>query len=116
MVEDWKTMSHAKRKRILIQYKKMVALEILGGRCYICHRKYGKGFTFHHIRYEKASYRDFKTAEDYSLFVCAEVQEDPERFALLCRPHHHVIEMLKRYKQDKFDRLMLLAVESRNGR
>ena len=97
----------------LKQYKKRIAKQMLGGKCFVCGKNYGKGFVFHHIKYDKSSYRDFKTADDYTKFVCDEVFNSPERFALLCRGHHHAVEQLKRYSQEKFDNLMLLTLESR---
>ena len=97
----------------LKQYKKYQAEAYFQGKCFVCGRAYGKNFVFHHIKYDKASYRDFKTADDYAKFVCDEVTKSPECFALLCRGHHHAVEQLKRYSQEKFDNLMLLTLESR---
>ena len=97
----------------LMVYSKYLAEVFFKSKCFVCGKKYRKGFVFHHIKYDKASYRDFKTADDYTRFVNNEVAHSPERFALLCRGHHHAVEQLKRYSQEKFDNLMLLTLESR---
>ena len=85
------------------------------GRCFVCHRPYKKkrGFTFHHKRYQKVVYSDYPNRNAYLTALFDEIADRPEDFALLCRRHHHVIEQLKRYSQEKFDNLMLLTLESR---
>ena len=98
----------------LMAYKRYLAESYFQGKCFVCGKKYGKGFAFHHIKYDKSSYRDFKTRNEYIEFVNKEVLNAPHRFALLCKGHHHAIEQLKRYRQENFDNLMLLTLESRN--
>jgi hypothetical protein len=102
------------KKAEVMQQKRDVA-QIFGGVCYVCGRKYGKGFNFHHKKYIEGekTYRDFKNPLHYTLYVIAMVLVDPDRFVLLCRKHHISVEMLKRYKYETFWRLIQVVAMSR---
>ncbi len=39
--------------------------------------------------------------------------KDPNRFALLCKGHHTLVEKLKRFKLDKLERLFKIVKESK---
>ena len=89
---------------------------ILGGRCDVCAAPFRAGFSFHHIGYNdgEKKYSDFKTWEDYQIYVMPIIQADTGRFALLCRKHHRPIELLKLMKRERLVRLMLLTMLSRD--
>lgn len=102
-----------KSQRIKLLRKE--AAETLGGRCYVCNRPFGKGFSFHHIWYKETDkkYSDFKNNDSYNQYVLPIVNSEPERFALLCIRHHKMVEILKALKEDKFFRLINLVNHSR---
>ncbi len=84
-------------------------------RCYVCHKKFGKHFTFHHKRYLASDkiYSDFKTTYDYNLYVLPIIDKDPNRFTLLCKGHHTLVEKLKRFKPERLERLFRVVKESK---
>ena len=84
-------------------------------KCAVCHRKFGKYFVFHHKRYITGDkiYSDFKDTYAYNEYVLPVIKKDPNRFALLCKKHHKVVEMLKMFRADNFERLIKVAIESR---
>ena len=50
---------------------------------------------------------------DYNIYLCDKIKEHPQDFALLCNKHHHVLEMLKRFKRDRLGRLLVMVMISR---
>ena len=95
--------------------RKIAAKKQFDLKCKVCHKKYGKFFTFHHKQYiagEKI-YKDFKTTYDYNLYILPIVDKDPNRFALLCKGHHTLVEKLKRFKLDKLERLFKVVKDSK---
>lgn len=86
-------------------------------KCAVCHRKYGKYFVFHHKRYITGDkiYSDFKHTHAYNEYVLPIIKKDPNRFALLCKKHHKVVEMLKMFKDENFERLIKVTKESRHN-
>ncbi len=100
-----------------------IIIKRLGGlyrsRCYVCHKHCdtGKGFVIHHIEYVSGekTYSDFKTKEDkkdrlnYYLYLEPLVRKNKYRFKFLCNKCHFSTEVLKRYKTDKFKRLIKLV-------
>lgn len=84
-------------------------------KCYVCHRKFGKYFVFHHKTYINGDkiYSDFKDTYAYNEYVLPVIRNDPNRFALLCKKHHKVVEMLKMFKPENFDRLVKVVKESK---
>ena len=91
------------------------AREYYDDRCFVCHKKFGKYFVFHHIRYVDGEkiYADFENSVDYNIYLCDSIKEHPQDFALLCNKHHHVLEMLKRFKRDRLGRLLVMVMISR---
>ena len=85
-------------------------------KCAVCHRKYGKYFVFHHIRYLDSDkiYSDFSDTYAYNEYVLPIIKKDPNRFALLCKKHHTSVERLKMFTKENYERLIKLASESRN--
>lgn len=103
-------------KEIVEQLKKEVAyLPQFDGKCYVCHKKFGKYFLFHHKSYvtgEKV-YRDFSNTIAYNAYILPLIKKDPNRFTLLCRKHHNVIEKLKKFAPDKLERIFKVVKESK---
>ena len=95
--------------------RKRTAAEYFGNQCFVCSKKFGKNFAFHHIRYLQGekTYADFKNSIDYNRYLCGRIKEHPQDFALLCNRHHTAVEKLKRYRRDRFGRLLLMVVLSR---
>ena len=90
------------------------AAKALGNECEICSKTFGKGFTFHHLRYRKGEkiYSDFKNSDEYNIYICPIIMRRPKDFMILCQGHHHAVEQLKRYKKDKFNRLVRVVRNS----
>ena len=89
---------------------------IMGNKCHVCHKKYGKNFHFHHIRYldTDKKHSDFASNVDYNLYVYQIILHDQGRFALLCRNCHFMITAMQQIKDhDRFVRLVTLAEASR---
>ena len=84
-------------------------------RCKVCHKKFGKNFTFHHKEYISGEliYKNFKTTYDYNLYILPIIDKDPNRFTLLCKGHHILVEKLKRFKLDKLERLFEVVRDSK---
>ena len=94
-----------KKKRIRDEKRRLAKL--YKSECYICHKKFGKGFLFHHIRYVEGerTHSDFKDSDTYNEYLCPIIEGRPKGFLLLCRNHHHILEWLKRLLPDKRQRL-----------
>lgn len=91
-----------------IKSEKKKLARLKRSRCYICHKKFGKGFVFHHLYYS-GDEPDFK-ADKYSYYahVFKQVRDRPQQFALLCHAHHYFVEWAKRISDDKFRRFVRL--------
>lgn len=74
---------------ILVE-KRNIANELFNGRCYVCHKKYGKGFAFHHTEYLDGDLqsKDFGNIIWYHAYLLPLVLDDPFRFFLLCKNCH----------------------------
>lgn len=84
-------------------------------KCAVCHKKFGKYFVFHHKRYINGDkiYSDFKDSWSYNEYVLPVIKKDPHRFALLCKKHHKLVEMMKMFKPENFERLVKVVRESK---
>jgi len=103
-------------KRVTVKkYKKRIAFnDTYNGKCYVCEKKFGKRFAFHHkkyIKYEK-TYRDFKNNDNYQLYILPIIESRPRDFTLLCHKHHYLVEILKRFKPERLERLFCIIKES----
>ena len=89
--------------------KKLVADKYFEGICFICRKKYGRGFTFHHLTYVLGEriYRDFPDTIKYNLYILPIVSKNPERFMLLCKKHHTSVTRLKQYSKSTLIRLLI---------
>ena len=94
------------KKEIVKKYKRQVA-KIFASQCYVCGKRYGKNFHFHHVRYraDTKTYRDFTTNISYQSYILPIIHDAPWDFELLCHKHHYLIEQLKRFKPERRDRL-----------
>ncbi len=104
------------KKELLEKAKKNIARKFKS-RCYVCHKKFGKYFLFHHLKYIDGEpyYTDYKSSIDYNLAVIPFIKKDTKRFMLLCRVHHHFLEWAKKLGDDKFKRFIKARRMSRNG-
>jgi len=102
------------KKEIIKKYKKDVAKELFSGECYVCHKRYGKRFHFHHIRYvhNEKTYRDFSNKDNYQLYILPIIEERPSDFELLCHKHHYLVEILKLFKHERLVRLFNVVSRS----
>lgn len=102
-----------RKDKIKSRRKKVAGL--LGGKCHVCEKKFGKNFHFHHIVYRdhEKKHSDFTNWYDYQEYVLPIVEKHPKEFALLCKNQHRIIEILKSYTDVNFERLIYLARESR---
>ena len=50
------------KKEMIKNWKRQVAINLFDGMCYVCGKKYGKNFHFHHLTYRELekTYRDLK--------------------------------------------------------
>ena len=87
---------------------KVASIKYFNSECYICAKPFGKGFLFHHVRYKEGekTYRDFTKYLSYQMYILRKVRKDPSNFVLLCRGHHFLVEKMKRFNADKFERLV----------
>jgi len=85
-----------KRKKISIEKKETAKL--FGSRCFICHRRFGKRFLFHHKQYIEGEriHSDFKSTTDYNEYILPIIRKDKKRFILLCSGNHQTLERIKR--------------------
>ena len=99
-----------------IKLKRKQVAELLGGKCIICLKNFGKNFHFHHIEYRKneKKHSDFTSWVRYNEYVLPIIQKIPEKFALLCNTCHRLISILQSIKDDsRFERVVDLARSSR---
>ncbi len=104
------------QKQIIKEERKQVAI-LLGGKCILCLKKYGKNFHFHHIGYRKGErkHSDFSSWYLYTFYVIPIIKTIPEKFALLCKTCHQLVTILQAIIDDaRFERVVDLARRSRN--
>ena len=101
-----------------VRAKKAIVAKLFGSECYVCHRKFGKGFTFHHLYYlpTEKYYKDFKNGDDYNEYIVEIVKKNPKQFLLLCKKHHIVVEWMLMYKPETFKRLLKAITISKKNR
>jgi hypothetical protein len=100
------------RHPILLE-KDRIAREMFMGRCFWCGKKYGSGFAFHHLNYKagRLTYSSFKDTVNYHKYLIPEILASPERFGLLCKAHHHFVEIFAAIKDEqKWLRFFLLVM------
>jgi hypothetical protein len=96
-----------------------IAQEFYSNRCYVCQKKFGKYFQFHHLWYytDEQVFSDFSNPKKYWAYVSQRIMEEPNRFMLLCKICHSRIDKrrggLKRMKPDKTARLFIATMLSK---
>jgi hypothetical protein len=100
----------------VLREKKRVALEFFDGKCFVCPKKYGKGFAYHHVEYDptRKTHSDFKTTIEYNRYVLPEIIAEPDRFYLLCKTCHARVDhwrsgQLGHLPKDQLARLFMVA-------
>lgn len=82
-------------------------------RCFICHKKFGKGFAFHHKWYDGCE-PDYRNKDAYWSYVADQIRKNPGQFRLLCKAHHYLIDRyLKKMSDSKFRRVCKVRRESK---
>lgn len=104
----------ARRDIVEKQKRDVAAMPQFDLKCYVCHKKFGKWFVFHHKRYLTSDkiYSNFKDSYAYNEYVLPVIKSDPNRFTLLCRKHHKMVEILKSFKPERLDRLINIVKQS----
>lgn len=98
------------------QIKRRHVAVLLGGKCTLCLKKFGKNFHFHHVQYRvgEKKHSDFKSWTDYNEYVLPIINKNPAMFSLLCNTCHHLITILQAIKDEsRFERVVNLARRSR---
>lgn len=87
------------KKEMVKKYKRQVATELFNSECYVCHKRYGKNFHFHHLTYKdnEKTYGDFKNNYSYQLYILPIIEDRPLDFELLCNRHHYLVEQLEEF-------------------
>lgn len=98
--------------------RKEIAVKYYNGKCFVCEKKFGKAFQFHHLWYEnnEKKWNDFTNQNDYWEYVHTKIKLNPKRFRLLCKMCHWRIDKkrggLSRMKKDKVVRLFIVTLET----
>ena len=103
-------------KKDIIKERRMEASILFHSECYLCHKKYGKNFQFHHITYREneKKHSDFDSYYEYTMYVVSIICKRPDDFALLCKTCHYLITILQAIKDNsRFERVVDLARRSR---
>ena len=97
----------SKRSVVLEEMRKAAKSRRFHSRCYVCWKKFGKGFHFHHLWYVegKPLYSDYSSSTDYRIAVNPYIRKSPQQFLLLCTAHHRMVEWLSKMGDVKFRRL-----------
>ena len=87
-------------------------------RCYVCRKPFGKGFAFHHIWYiiNDVKYSDYKDSLKYHIQLEELILQNPKRFLLLCRVHHHFVEWGNKLNEPAFKRFVKAVGMTRKAR
>ena len=80
-----------------IKIKRKQVASLLGGKCVLCLKKFGKNFHFHHIEYRENEKRhsDFASWTSYNEYVLPIIQRLPDKFSLLCNTCHRLVSVLQ---------------------
>ena len=95
----------------IIYSKKLECAPLFSSKCGCCHKKFGKGFLYHHVNYYENGvvYSD----KEYHEKIYDEIKAKPQDFMLLCTKCHYILEMLKRMNKERFNRIVRAVRRSR---
>src|SRR3990167_9595676 len=103
-------------KQQLVYQEKLVVAKLpnFKSRCAVCKTKITprKGFTFHHLWYlnGERNYSDFDNDTlAYHTYLIPLIKENPNRFKLVCRNHHVILERMLRWNDASLRRLIRLV-------
>ncbi|MCZ6582602.1 MAG: hypothetical protein O6761_05450 [Thaumarchaeota archaeon] len=98
-------------KQIKYLKDKSKTAQIFGSKCIGCGKKYNSSFAFHHLWYieNEKIYKDFKTTEDYNLYILPIINRNRERFRLVCGDCHAIIEQTKKKDFSKLHQFYTLS-------
>ena len=115
MVSNMIKKKENQKNKLIASKKKRVATKLFGNVCFVCNSRFSRYFVFHHKRYHSTelTYRDFKSSIHYNDYILGIIEKRPNEFALLCKKHHHTVEILKRFSPNRFERVVRLVRESR---
>ncbi len=123
MVVKTKLKKHSKSSTLnpVLQEKENIAHQLFQGRCYVCRKKYGKGFGFHHTEYLKGELqsKDFGSIIWYHAYLLPILLEDPKRFFLLCKNCHfqmYLADLNKKQFARLFEVLSITKPRKRKNR
>ncbi len=99
------------RQLLKVEKQKVALLPRFKNRCFVCWKKFGRGFTFHHLWYrdDEPYYSNFKDSTKYQLALLPYVKKRPTQFLLLCKVHHHFVEWGKKIKNEAMWKRFCLA-------
>ena len=91
-------MKKRTKRSVILDDKREVA-KLFGNECYVCHKRYGKGFAFHHLFYVKGeiTFKNFGDTYKYHEFLLHIIRHRPKGFLLVCKTHHHLIEWICKF-------------------
>ena len=97
--------------------KRDLANSLFGGKCFACHRRYGKHFAFHHLRYHptELKHSDFSSTGLYNAYIIPIVRRRPRDFLLLCRKCHRHVETLHAMSPGRRSRTVLASMLTTTG-
>jgi len=86
-------------KRTLIKNDKREVAKLFDSICYVCHKRYGKGFAFHHLFYVEGekTFSDFGDTYKYHEYILPIIRGRIKGFLLVCKTHHHLIEWICKF-------------------
>jgi len=86
-------------KRMRIINEKREVAKLFNSVCFVCGRRYGKGFAFHHLFYVEGekTFSDFGDTYNYHEYVLPIIRDRIKGFLLVCKTHHHLIEWICKF-------------------
>lgn len=98
-----------------IKLKRLQIAKRYNSECYVCKKKFGKQFIFHHKKYysTEKTYKDFNNNNRYQFYILPIIEKRPLDFELLCFKHHYAVERLKRFKIENLERIFEVVRSSK---
>ena len=101
------------KKEYTEKYRRQVA-ELFSSVCYVYSKRYGKNFHFHHVTYraDTKTCRDFTTNISYQSYILPIIHDTPWDYELPYHKYHHLVEILKKFKPERLERLFCVVRRS----